>query len=294
MKLKKILIFLLIAVFCVSASSLFAQKKSKTKSSAKSLKAKKKKQPKTISGGVVNGKAIELATPVYPQAAKMIGLYGKVEVQVLIDVDGKVLTAKVISGNPILRSASVNAALKSKFAPIQIGGEFVRISGYINYIFLPTTLNWLEIGYILQKLWSGYYSSLKIEDYFPIGFEEEIQLLNQKSVNQDEIREIVIASLQNKLSNNPKSVWLFSLGAILGKTRKICCLNEPEMQNFAHQIKMLIQLKPENISHVLISKLEKFIDFVENPSQNNYKQNSGNQIYKMLTELEQNFPVFGK
>ncbi len=294
MKLKKILIFLLIAVFCISASSVFAQKKSKKKSSAKSLKTKQKKQPKTISGGVVNGKAINLATPVYPQAAKMISLYGEVKVKVLIDVDGKVLTAEVISGNPILRTSSINAALKSEFAPIKIGGEFVRVSGRIHYIFLPTTLNWLEIGYILQKPWSAFYSSLKIENYFPIGFEQEVQLLNQKVENPDEIRQSVIASIQSKLSNKPKSAWLFSVGSVLGKLKENCCRVEEKTQISAQEIRVLIQTKPENISSGLISKLEKLVFYIENPPENTNPPAEDNKVYKTLKNLEQNFPLFGK
>lgn len=294
MKLKKSLIFLLIAAFCISASSVFAQKKSKKQSSAKSLKTKQKKQPKTISGGVVNGRAIDLVMPVYPQAARSIGLYGKVEVKVLIDIDGKVLNAEVISGNPILRSSSVNAALKSEFAPINLGGEFVRVSGRIHYIFLPTTLNWLEIGYILQKPWSAYYSSLKIENYFPDGFEEELRLLRRKNENQGESRETVISSIQNKLSYKAKSLWLFSVGTVLGKTKIVCCESQQEMTDFAHQIRVLILTKPENISLAFVSKLENFITIAENPVQNSNPQFHENQKYKLLKELEENFPVFGK
>lgn len=292
MKFKKALIFLLSAVFCFSVSSVLAQKKTSRKSSAKSLKIKQQKLPKTISGGVVNGKAIDLVVPVCPQEAKKIGLYGKVEVQVLINIDGKVLTAEAISGNPILRSSSIKAALKSSFVPIKIGGEFVRVSGIINYIFLPETLNWLEIGYSLQNARSGYYSALKVENYFPDGFEEEIQLLKQST--EDQTGEIVIASIESKLSRNPKDLWLFSIGSVLGKLKENCCRVEEKTQISAQEIRILIQTKPANISNGLISNLEKLIFYIENSPENIYLPGEGSKVDKTLKKLEENFWSFGR
>lgn len=95
---------------------------------------KPKSQP-IVSGGVVNGKAKYLAQPVYPTAAKQVRASGKVEVQVLIDESGRVVSASVISGNPLLRDSALNAARKSTFAPTLLSKEPVKVSGVIVYNF---------------------------------------------------------------------------------------------------------------------------------------------------------------
>jgi TonB family protein len=93
------------------------------------------KTPPVVSGGVVNGKAKYLAQPTYPQAAKQVRAGGKVEVQVMIDETGRVVSANVLSGNPLLRDAAVNAARKSIFAPTKLSDVPVKVSGVIVYNF---------------------------------------------------------------------------------------------------------------------------------------------------------------
>lgn len=94
-----------------------------------------KPAPKTISGGVVNGKAISLPAPAYPAAAKAVGAKGSVSVQVLIDEDGSVVSANAASGHPLLRQAAEGAARRAKFRPTQLSGQPVKVSGVITYVF---------------------------------------------------------------------------------------------------------------------------------------------------------------
>ncbi len=61
--------------------------------------------PKTISGGIVNGKAQNLPIPEYPAAAKAVKAGGEVNVQVTIDEDGSVTEASAVSGHPLLRAS---------------------------------------------------------------------------------------------------------------------------------------------------------------------------------------------
>lgn len=95
------------------------------------------RSPKIISGGVLNTKAIEVPQPIYPPAARAVGASGKVIVQVLIDEGGRVISANAVSGNPILRDAAVQAARSARFSPTLRGGEPVKVSGVINYDFVP-------------------------------------------------------------------------------------------------------------------------------------------------------------
>lgn len=94
-----------------------------------------KPAPKTISGGVVNGKAVSLPAPAYPAAAKAVGAKGSVSVQVLIDENGSVVSASAASGHPLLRPAAEGAARRAKFRPTQLSGQPVKVSGVITYVF---------------------------------------------------------------------------------------------------------------------------------------------------------------
>ena len=91
----------------------------------------------SISGGVLNGKAMSLPRPRYPAAARAVRAFGAVQIQVLIDEDGGVFAATANNGHPLLRSASVTAACSAKFTPTYLAGQPVKVSGIITYNFVP-------------------------------------------------------------------------------------------------------------------------------------------------------------
>jgi TonB family protein len=88
-----------------------------------------------VSQGVLTSKALFLATPNYPPLARPIRLQGVVTVQVLIDETGKVISAKAISGHPILIPEAQKAALQSRFSPTLLSKQPVKVSGVITYNF---------------------------------------------------------------------------------------------------------------------------------------------------------------
>ena len=90
----------------------------------------------TISRGVVNGMAIALPKPNYSAAAKAMRASGKVDVQILIDESGRVVSAKAMSGNPILREAAEQAARNAKFSVTMLSGTPVKVTGVIVYNFV--------------------------------------------------------------------------------------------------------------------------------------------------------------
>lgn len=93
--------------------------------------------PSTVSGGVLNGKAISLPKPAYPPAARAVRAGGSVNVQVLIDEEGRVVSAHAVSGNPLLTSAAESAARGARFSPTLLSGQPVKVSGIITYNFVP-------------------------------------------------------------------------------------------------------------------------------------------------------------
>ena len=98
---------------------------------------KPKPVPKQISGGVLNGKATSLPKPAYPAAARAIRASGTVPVQVTIDENGNVISASATGGHALLRAAAVAAARNAKFSPTKLSGQPVKVTGVINYNFVP-------------------------------------------------------------------------------------------------------------------------------------------------------------
>jgi protein TonB len=90
---------------------------------------------KPVSGGVLNGTAVYLPPPIYPDAAKRMRTSGEVTVNVVLDETGKVVSANASSGPAILRDAAIQAALKARFSPTKLSGQPVKVSGVINYMF---------------------------------------------------------------------------------------------------------------------------------------------------------------
>lgn len=93
--------------------------------------------PKTINGAVLNGKAINLVKPDYPPAAKAVNAGGTVNVQIMIDEEGNVISASAVSGHPLLKQSSEAAAKASKFSPTVLQGKPVKVSGILVYNFAP-------------------------------------------------------------------------------------------------------------------------------------------------------------
>ena len=92
-------------------------------------------KPPVQSGGVMNGKASYLPKPSYPAAAIAINAEGKVDVQILIDEQGKVVSAKAVSGHPLLRNSAEQAARSAKFTPTFLSNIPVKVTGVIVYNF---------------------------------------------------------------------------------------------------------------------------------------------------------------
>ncbi len=90
---------------------------------------------KPVSGGVLNGTALTLPPPIYPDAAKRMRTSGTVTVEVVLDESGKVVSAIATSGPTMLRESAVQAALKARFSPTKLSGQPVKVSGVINYKF---------------------------------------------------------------------------------------------------------------------------------------------------------------
>jgi protein TonB len=84
---------------------------------------------------LINSRALVLPKPPYPPLARTIKLQGTVVIQVLIDENGKVLSARPVSGHPMLIPEAQRAAMGAKFSPTTLNGIAVKVSGMISYNF---------------------------------------------------------------------------------------------------------------------------------------------------------------
>ena len=186
--------------------------------------------PSVISGGVLNGKARQLVMPPYPPAAKAVRASGAVNVQVVIDEGGNVISASAVSGHPLLRAAAVEAARASKFSPTTLSGQPVKVSGIIVYNFFQPGINWRGLGRVLGDVEAEIENIdflrnqiIDLKKEFP----EESRALSAVVENFEKNEETgrrqpaaisgIITALQSKISSQPQDAWEFELGLAIGR-----------------------------------------------------------------------------
>ena len=98
--------------------------------------ARKVEKPSApVSLGVINGRATHLPRPPYPAPAIAIRAEGQVTVQVTIDEQGNVISARAVSGHALLKGAAEKAAWGAKFTPTTLSKQPVKVTGVIVYKF---------------------------------------------------------------------------------------------------------------------------------------------------------------
>ncbi len=95
----------------------------------------KLKNPLPVSKGVINGLATFKPEPVYPAPARQIRVSGIVNVRILVDEAGKVISAEVMSGHPLLRASALAAARRARFTPTLLSNVPVKVQGVMTYNF---------------------------------------------------------------------------------------------------------------------------------------------------------------
>jgi TonB family protein len=97
-------------------------------------------QQEPLPGGLLNGRALSLPKPPYPEWARSNRASGTVVVKVEIDECGRVTKAEAVSGASELKPVSVNAAMKARFSPTLLSGVPVKVTGVIQYNFVAQHL----------------------------------------------------------------------------------------------------------------------------------------------------------
>lgn len=105
-------------------------------SSAAVQTAETSNTPTVYNYGRIDAAQVErMVLPTYPSIARNMNAEGQVVVEVEIDEEGNVTSAKASSGHNLLRNAAEDAARKTKIKPAMLGGKPVKAVGQIVYNF---------------------------------------------------------------------------------------------------------------------------------------------------------------
>lgn len=80
---------------------------------------------------------VSKVAPEYPAMARQLKMAGEVEVEAVVTETGQVEAVNIVSGNPVLTRAVVEAVKKWKFAPQMMGGKPARAVAPLSFNFKP-------------------------------------------------------------------------------------------------------------------------------------------------------------
>jgi periplasmic protein TonB len=92
-------------------------------------------RPVNMSAGVMAALLVHRVQPEYPKLAQVMHLSGTVELQARIATDGTVQQLDVVSGNPILAQAAVEAVQQWRYQPTRLDGQTVEVETHITVTF---------------------------------------------------------------------------------------------------------------------------------------------------------------
>ena len=79
--------------------------------------------PVPVGGDVKPAKLLKSVPPVYPEIARSQHVSGNVQIDALIDADGKVSSMKVLSGPTLLHQSALSALKQWKYQPAELDGK---------------------------------------------------------------------------------------------------------------------------------------------------------------------------
>ena len=97
--------------------------------------AAKPASPRQIGGAVVAGRLVRRVDPVYPDLARRAHIGGTVVLNAVIRPDGKVGAVQVVSGNPLLARAAVDAVRQWRYDPFRLNGTAVQAEANVRLNF---------------------------------------------------------------------------------------------------------------------------------------------------------------
>ena len=93
-------------------------------------------RPLRVSSGVAEGHILAPIQPVYPAIAKNARIQGTVVIEAIISRQGLIEQAHVISGQPILAQAALQALTQARYRPFTLNGDSVDVETTISFNFV--------------------------------------------------------------------------------------------------------------------------------------------------------------
>jgi TonB family protein len=88
-----------------------------------------------VSSGVSGGLLIRKVNPKYPKEARKKGIQGVVSLSATINQSGDIVSLAVVSGDPLLAQAAIEAAKQWKYRPYMLKGQPVEVQTQIQVMF---------------------------------------------------------------------------------------------------------------------------------------------------------------
>jgi TonB family protein len=129
------------ALFLVLSLSPWTDQPAKTQDSPKTelpsnQEASKPKIPRIrIGGNVAKSQLKHKVQPQYPQEARDSRIQGTVRLHVVLSAAGKVQQLEVVSGDPILAKAALEAVRQWEYKPTLLNGEPVEVATTVDVVF---------------------------------------------------------------------------------------------------------------------------------------------------------------
>ena len=93
------------------------------------------KGPQVVSQGVAEGMLIDRVMPVYPPIAHAAGVQGTVTLEAIISKSGTIENLRVVSGQPMLQQAAVDAVSRWRYRPYLLNGQPVEVETTVSVVF---------------------------------------------------------------------------------------------------------------------------------------------------------------
>jgi protein TonB len=119
-------------VLCLATALVAQDSSSESKSDSAPQQAPRRVR---VSEKVMRGILIRRVSPKYPDEAREAGIQGVVVLQIVIDTKGHVSTVKVVSGDPLLTPAAVDAAKHWVYQPFFLDGEPIEVETQLQLSF---------------------------------------------------------------------------------------------------------------------------------------------------------------
>ena len=94
--------------------------------------------PVRVTSTIAEGMLLQKVVPVYPPIAKVTRREGTVVLQATISTTGAIENLRVISGEPMLQQAALDAVSNWRYRPYLLNGQPVEVETTINVIFKLT------------------------------------------------------------------------------------------------------------------------------------------------------------